>query len=108
MMEGASIVCEQKGDTCRVSLAGSITIDSSPELRILLFERLRAPGFDRLILDFERVDYIDTSGLAVLVETLRAARVQGKSVSLSELGEQPRYLLEATRLLHLFGEVNAA
>jgi anti-sigma B factor antagonist len=106
--QDASIVCEQKGDTRQVSLAGRITIDTSPELRMLLFELLRAPGFERLIVDFEGVDYIDTSGLAVLIETLKAARSGGKSMCLSRLGDQPRYLLEATRLLHLFGEVNTA
>jgi anti-anti-sigma factor len=108
LIEAANVVSEQNGNACRVSLAGRITIDSSPELRTLLFDRLRAPGFERLIVDFENVDYIDTSGLAVLFETLKAARVEGKSMCLSRLGEQPRYLLEATRLLHLFGEVDAA
>lgn len=107
-IENANIMCELNGDACRVSLAGRITIDSSPELRTLLFERLRAPGFERLIVDFEGVEYIDTSGLAVLIEALKAARAASKSMYLSRLGEQPRYLLNATRLLHLFGEVNAA
>jgi anti-anti-sigma factor len=108
LTEDASTVFEQKGDAYRVSLAGRITIDSSPEFRILLFEHLRSLGFERLIIDFEGVDYIDTSGLAVLIEALKAARVEGKSISLSDLREQPRYLLEATRWLHLFGEVDAA
>jgi anti-sigma B factor antagonist len=101
-------MCELKGDACLVSLAGRITIDSSPELRMLLFERLRLAGFERLIVDFEGVDYIDTSGLAVLIETLKAAQAGGKSMCLSRLAEQPRYLLEATRALHLFGQVDAA
>jgi len=48
---------------------------------------------------------VDTSGLAVLVETLKAARTVGKAFHLSGLRERPRYLLEATRLLHLFQEV---
>lgn len=103
-----NITFELKGDTCRASLIGRITIDSSPRLRRLLFQRLRAPGFERMIVDFGGVDSIDTSGLAILVEALRAARLCGKSLCLSRLGEQPRYLLEATRLLRLFVEVNAA
>ena len=103
----ANITFELKGDTCRVSLTGRITIDSSPRLRTLLLQRLRTPGFERLTLDFAGVDCIDTSGLAILIEALRAARLSGKSVYLSRLGEQPRYLLEATRLLRLFDQVNA-
>ncbi len=56
-------------------------------------------------MDFREVDYIDTSGLALLVEILKAARTQGKALHVSGLRERPRYLLEATRLLHLFHEV---
>ncbi len=57
-----------------------------------------------LTVDFYDVAYIDTSGLAVLVETLKAARDQGKTFHLSRLRERPRYLLEASRLLHLFDD----
>jgi anti-anti-sigma factor len=59
-----------------------------------------------MTVDFDEVDYIDTSGLAVLVEVLKAAREQGKTFHLSRLRERPRYLLEATRVLHLFDEVS--
>jgi anti-anti-sigma factor len=55
--------------------------------------------------DFFEVVYVDTSGLALLVEILKAARTQGKTFQVSGLRERPRYLLEATRLLHLFNEV---
>jgi anti-sigma B factor antagonist len=88
-----------------VALNGRITIDSAPELRTLLFERLQSPGSQCLIVDFGDVDYIDTSGLAILMETLKAARIANKSLQLARLQEQPRYLLEATRLLNLFDQV---
>jgi anti-anti-sigma regulatory factor len=42
----------------------------------------------------------------VLLEVLRAARRLNKTFHLSGLRERPRYLLEATRLLHLFDEVS--
>ena len=57
-------------------------------------------------MDFYDVIYIDTSGLAMLVEVLKFARTRGKGFSLSGLRDRPRYLLEATRLLHLFHEVD--
>ena len=97
-------VCEQRGDECKVSLSGRITIDSSPDLRALLLRQLEPSSCKILTVDFCEVDYIDTSGLALLVEILKAARIQGKAFHLSGLRERPRYLLEATRLLHLFHE----
>jgi anti-sigma B factor antagonist len=99
-------VCESHGSDCQVRLSGRITIDSSPSLRALLLQRLESPGCRSLTVDFSEVPYVDTSGLAVLVETLRAARTLGKTFQLSGLQERPRYLLEATRLLHLFHEVS--
>lgn len=89
---------------CHVRLSGRITIDSSPGLRLLLLTRLESQSCRALIVDLSEVAYVDTSGLAMLVETLKTARNQGKTFHLSGLRERPRYLLETTRLLHLFDE----
>jgi anti-sigma B factor antagonist len=100
--EDIQTVSEDLGSACRVRLTGRITIDSSPSLRALLLERLKSETCLNLILDLSGVSYVDTSGLAVFVETLKAARNQGKAFHLTGLTERPRYLLEATRLLRLF------
>jgi anti-sigma B factor antagonist len=89
------------------SLSGRITIDSASELRIVLLHLLQSPNLKRLTVDLFSVKYMDTSGLAVLIEILKAARANGKSFCLQRLRDQPRYLLERTHLLHLFDEVNA-
>ena len=98
-------VCEHRGTECQVRLSGRITIDSAPELRLLLLRRLEEPSCQILTVDFRDVPYVDTSGLAMLVEILKAARTRGKTFQLSALQERPRFLLEATGLLHLFSEV---
>src|ERR1700683_2475072 len=100
------VVCENRGAECQVSLTGRITIDSSPDLRALLLQRLESPSCQILTVDFCEVAYVDTAGLAILVEILKAARTHGKTFHLSGLRERPQYLLEATRLLPLFNEVN--
>jgi anti-sigma B factor antagonist len=99
-------VCEAHGVECQVWLSGRITVDSSPSLRALLLQGLESADCQNLTVDFREVPYVDTSGLAVLVEILKAARTQRKTFQLSGLSERPRYLLEATRLLHLFHEVS--
>ncbi|HXK06480.1 MAG TPA: STAS domain-containing protein [Verrucomicrobiae bacterium] len=98
--------CRDGADGCRVELSGRITIDSSPDLQTLLLRRVESPDCRTLTVDLYDVAYIDTSGLAMLMELLRAARLQAKDLRLSGLRERPRYLLEATRLLHLFQEVD--
>lgn len=92
----------QSGGAFEVRLNGRITIDSSPSLRLLFLEKLDDRTCDSLNADCRGVSYMDTSGLAIFVETLKAAKVRGKVFRLSGLRERPRFLLERTRLLHLF------
>jgi anti-anti-sigma factor len=88
-----------------VTVSGRITIDSSPDLRILLLRRLGTADCDSLTVDLHDVPYMDMSGLAILLEILKAARRLNKTFHLSGLRDRPRYLLEAARLLPLFDEV---
>jgi anti-sigma B factor antagonist len=101
------IRCEQKGKESRAELSGRITIDSSPELRASLLRMLRAPDCQRLEVDFREVVYIDTSGVAVLVEVLKSARHLGKKLELSGLHDSPRYLFESSGLLSFFEKAKA-
>lgn len=100
------MLVEDQGDHCHVSLSGRITIDSSPDIRSRLLQRLQSPQCQSLTVDLYNANYIDTSGLAILVETLKAAQEQGKTFYLSRLRERPRYLFETSRLLHLFEDAN--
>jgi anti-sigma B factor antagonist len=104
---GIRAVCQDQGGECQVSVAGRLTIDSSPDFRALLLKRLQSPDCRSLIVDFYDVPYVDTSGIATLVEILKTARGARKAFSLTRLQERPRYLMETTRLLHLFEEVNS-
>jgi anti-sigma B factor antagonist len=93
---------EQHGPKSRAEVSGRIDIDSSPEFRGSLLRMLRAPDCQCLEVSFCEVAYIDTSGLAVLVDVLKSARQLGKTLELSGLQEHPRYLLESSGLLRFF------
>ena len=95
---------EQHGPKSRAEVSGRIDIDSSPEFRASILRMLRVPDCQCLEVSFNEVDYIDTSGLAVLVDALKSARQLGKKLELSGLQERPRFLLESTGLLRFFGE----
>lgn len=101
-------VSERNEEKCCVKLAGRITIDSSPDLRLFLLRQLGSLACPVFTVDLGEVTYMDTSGLAVLVGLLKAARQSSKRFQLSGLRERPRYLLEATRVLHLFEEVDSS
>jgi len=80
---------------------GRITVDNSGEMRQALAEALRAKPA-ALSVDLSDVSYIDTSGLATLVEAARIARKQGMRLILVGMKDQPRYLFEITHLDRFF------
>lgn len=85
----------------KLEFHGRITIENSDEMRAQLRNALRGKPAD-LAIDLSDVSYIDTSGVATLVEAARIARKQGSRLILEGLHDQPRYLLEVTHLDHLF------
>ena len=85
----------------QVAFHGRITVENSGEMRSALSKALgdKPPVVHVNLTD---VSYIDTSGVATLVEAARIARKQGNRMILEGLHDQPRYLLEITHLDHLF------
>ncbi|MGO9241478.1 MAG: STAS domain-containing protein [Bryobacteraceae bacterium] len=80
-----------------VVIHGRITIGNSGEMRSKLFDVLRAKPAT-VSIDLSDVSYIDTSGLATLVEAVRIARRHGTRLILLGIRDQPRYLFEITHL----------
>ena len=85
-----------------VSLQGRITVSNANEMRRTLAEALRLQPKE-LTVDLSSVNYMDTSGLATLMEALRSARQPGTRLVLGSIQAQPRYLLKATDLDQVFG-----
>ena len=79
-------------------VSGEINISTSPELR-KQFEKQPAK---KVVVDLEKVIYVDSSGLATLVEMLKKTRSQGGSLGLSGMSDKVRSLFEITKLDKLF------
>ena len=89
-----------------IAIHGRITVANSGEMSSALANALRKKPAN-LSVDLSEVPYIDTSGLATLLETAGKARKQGTRLVLSSVQEQPRYLLKITqldRLIDLAGQ----
>lgn len=84
-----------------VSLQGRITIGNADEMRRSLADALRSQP-PELTVDLSGVTYMDTSGLATLMEAMRIALQQSTRLVLGRLQEQPRYLFRVTDLDHIF------
>lgn len=87
--------------TQTISIKGRITVNNSDEMRRKLRAALGSKPA-QLTVDLSEVAYIDTSGVATLLEAVRVAREQGTRLVLAGLNGQPRYLFEVTEFDRLF------
>jgi anti-sigma B factor antagonist len=85
-----------------VDFVGDITLHNSPAVRKALLDLLRVKRVARTIVNLQGVKYIDSSGVASLVEALKASRDCKTGLALYGLSPTVREVLELTRLLKLF------
>lgn len=93
---------EKIGENALIKLSGRLDMNTSPDLRkaaLALYTRCECKN---LTIDFANVSYIDTSGLATLVEILLSAKEQCAQLTLSGLNEKVRYLLDVNGLTGFF------
>ena len=81
------------GETLCVALEGRLDTVSSPELEECLREDL--PGMTLLVLDFEKLDYVSSAGLRVLLQAHKRMNGQGRMV-LRNVGESILEIFEVT------------
>jgi len=73
------ISTQQDGGVCTVTLEGEVDVYTAPSLKEELIKLLDS-GCTSIIIDMEKVVFIDSSGLGVLVGALRRAREKGGAV----------------------------
>lgn len=84
-----------------LEFSGEIDLQHSPEMRRLLQARaaLRIPV---LLLDFTGVKYIDSSGLATLIEYYQNSREYEGKIIVAGLSHRVRSIFELVRLNEVF------
>jgi anti-sigma B factor antagonist len=89
-----------QGDQIIVALKGEIDLENSPAARELLLGSVAENR--NLLVDLSGVTYIDSSGVASLVEALQASRKNGTGFALAAASEAARRVLELARLDKVF------
>jgi anti-sigma B factor antagonist len=89
------------GDGVMASLHGEIDFSRSPELRTELLTLLNSKP-RKLVLDLAGVPYMDSSGVATLVEALTVQRKAGNKLVLCNLQPKVRGIFEIARLNMVF------
>ena len=94
-----------------VKISGELDISTAPELRERLLAILNRHVPSRLILDLSGLEFMDSSGVAVLVNTERRARLLGRTVALVAPRPPVRRILRVCgvdQYLPIFDDVSAA
>ncbi|HUL35934.1 MAG TPA: STAS domain-containing protein [Candidatus Eisenbacteria bacterium] len=85
-----------------LDITGDIDLAHSPTVRKALLLEIREKKTPKVFLNLEKVRYIDSSGIASLVEGLKASRDQGSRLILYGLSKSVREVMELSRLQKIF------
>ena len=88
--------------TTILDISGDIDLAHSTEVRRMVLQEFRENRTPRVILNLRDVNYIDSSGVASLVEGLKASRDVGSRLILFGLSPIAHEVLQLSRLLKIF------
>ncbi len=101
---------QAQGDWTVVRVSGDIDMTTAPRLREQVVQVV-VDGQPHVVMDLQSVDFIDSTGLGVLVGLLKRTRSQGGDLRLVSTRSSLRKVLELTaldRALPLSDDVDAA
>jgi anti-sigma B factor antagonist len=85
-----------------VDVEGEIDVYTAPRLRELLIELVNS-GFYQLVVNMEKVEFLDSTGLGVLVGGLKRVRARDGSLDLVCTQERILKIFRITGLTKVFG-----
>lgn len=92
---------ENKGDVTVCYIEGEVDINTAPSIK-KMFDKMTKGSPMKVAINFKDVTYVDSSGLATLVEILKNMRVYGGKLKLTNLSSKIKSLFEITKLDKLF------
>jgi anti-anti-sigma factor len=91
-----------------VALEGCVTLQTVPAIRRTMLRIASGRNVRNLRVDFSRVTQVDTSAIAMLIETWRTVTRKGGALHLQGTDERCRRLMRLARVDQLFVVENPA
>ena len=93
-----AVESEEEAGVVRIALTGDLDVSTagSVEQRLIELEEARKP--ERVILDLRGLQFIDSTGLSLLINADRRGRQAGRRVTVVSGTGAPRRILETTGL----------
>jgi anti-sigma B factor antagonist len=92
---------EKRNDAVICFIEGEININNAPELR-KAFDGIISRSEKKVIVDFSAVSYIDSSGLATLIEMFQRLKKIGGRMRFANMDQKIKNVFEITKLHKLF------
>ena len=89
-------------DNLVIDVQGQVDLHSSPRMRSAILEGINRKDVAQVAVNLSGVNYIDSSGVATLVEALQLARARNRRFVLFGLRQETREVLELARLDRIF------
>ena len=93
---------ERGNDPGQVILTGEIDFSATPEVRLRLLEAMDNDA-PQIVLSLAKLDYIDSSGLALFIEARKLLAETGRTIRIADISPQVGKLFNLTQLGGLFG-----
>jgi anti-anti-sigma factor len=92
-----SVTVSKDGDRATLELRGELDMSGTDRLRVAL-EQAEEPPSGLLVLDLSKLDFIDSTGLEVLLRAARRAHDSGRRLIVARPSRYVRRLLEMTAI----------
>lgn len=96
-----SFTVSRQGDITIVEIEGQLIVGNRQDLKQKVLDEVEK-GARKVLIDFSRTGYIDSSGLGVLVSLAKRIRDSGGELRLASLHDELQTLFELTKLDTLF------
>ena len=96
-MSWLTYACQHLPGVTVIAVGGELDANNQSRLDEFVRECRQRPG-DHLVFDFAEVQFMDSSGLRLLLNTYTYSRQHGGSVRLAALQSMPARLVEITRI----------
>ncbi|MGH9617449.1 MAG: STAS domain-containing protein [Candidatus Acidiferrales bacterium] len=97
-----TVATRPNGIATIVDVKGEVTLQNAPALLKVLMDLLKAKKIPRVIVNMTEVKYIDSAGVACLVEALKVSRDLKLGFALFGLSSVAKEVFQLTRLITVF------
>ena len=89
------------GGTAVLDVSGEVIVQNAPQLRAAVQKQLKA-GAKKILIRLADVKYMDSSGVGILVSSLKLSKEKSVAFGLVEVAKPVMDVIKVTRLTRIF------